>query len=189
MLSSSGTEDDSSEETDYDEKIDSKTDRVKGENLKNFKQKQNSSKFKPLGIETEQPRSPKATEEPEEMEEAEVEQEPKEQVDTNEKQATGIAAAGFKKFVKKSISIKIKGSETAGADGVSESSITAETRLLKENKHISKKRSNLNIDIKKPEQDGKDTSDMTDLDKQNRKYSYLSIYRIFILIICISNKR
>ncbi len=66
---------------------------------------------------------------------------------------TGIAAAGFKKFVKKSISIRINKSNEATSQtslcNENENSITAETRLLKENKHISKKRSQQPIEIKK----------------------------------------
>ena len=70
----------------------------------------------------------------------------------NSSNQSGIAAAGFKKFVKKSISIRIKTNESgAGGTGEPENSITAETRLLKENKHISKKRSTKFIDIKRPD--------------------------------------
>ena len=154
MLSSSGTEEESAE-SDYDDK------RVKGESLK----KLTASKFKPLGAGGDESSSPaRASHEnaPEEVDEnghAAEAHEHKELAEASEKQAkSGIAAAGFKQsLVKKSISIKIKGSENMGE---SEVSVTAEqTRLLKENKHISKKRSQQNfegLDAKKEEQKAKE---------------------------------
>lgn len=127
---------------------------MKGENLKKFNQKQNevASKFKPLGLESEQSHSPKV---PEPSRQSDEEAESQDTADTQKDQTdekhsstnkSGIAAAGFKTFIKKSISIKIN----SAAGDTNENSITAETRLLKENKHISKKRSHQNfLDIKK----------------------------------------
>ncbi len=148
MLSSSGTEEESTDDHSETENLDSK--RIKGENLKNFNQKQTASKFKPLGVETiEQTKSPKAGSAitpPLTREENgdHYTASPGQEQHTGEtlegkKSSSGIAAAGFKTFVgKKPISIKI-----ASVDN--ESNISEETRILKENKHISKKRSNTNF--------------------------------------------
>lgn len=172
MLSSSGTEDDSTgEESDLDRP---KTDtRIKGENLKTFNQKQSASKFKPMGFEGERSRSPsKATvtspaiRVDEEGQESPAQQE---QAELAEKKTTsGIAAAGFKAFVgKKSISIKIKGSEGMGE---AENSISVETRLLKENNYISKKRSESSfVELK-----SKADEEATDAEKRARKFLELN---------------
>ncbi len=189
MLSSSGTEEDSTDELSETDNPDSR--RIKGENLKNFNQKQTASKFKPLGVEAQdQTKSPKvgsaltppvSREENAEAETASPGQElhPGETAESK-KTASGIAAAGFKTFVaKKPISIKISSIEN-------ESNITAETRLLKENKHISKKRSQQSfVDLKMKTDGGDDVSQQQQMQHgdmmidRSRKWIFL-LFEFFI---------
>lgn len=162
MLSSSGTEEESGESDDNCEA----NKRVKGESLK----KLTASKFKPMGTGAEESNSPRFLEatgeelDTETAEHAELKSESHAEASEKRVEKSGIAAAGFKQFVKKSISIKIKGSESVEG---SEMNVTAEqTRLLKENKHISKKRSaNQNfevVDAKTNEQKAKESRKFID---------------------------
>ena len=133
-----------------------------------LKNKDQFSKFKPIGaesvhVEVKTPREQDEEEESEEnkmkvekMEGVSVEALSEYQGQSTQRTPTGIAAAGFKKFEKKSISIKIKTNEGVAGEPTDKADSEKANLALIQKKHISKRPKQVEL-AKKPEEENEPT--------------------------------